>query len=213
MTEPFPPSSSISAQKWLLRFTSRGVSSFFQLAGAVTVIYGFMGHMNFALMVGGAIFLGLGFVLRSGFRIGGTRVALEDLLTVQDSSPQVVGDEIRSANGYSVRKLEDGIEYREGDRILTIRQTWPHSPSPDDPATVQETLSTKTTGTLSHSTTVTVKVAAKGAVQWNQPYKDEPIPPERLAEIMKRIAQAMVFYESKAAGGNRSLRKDLRRAT
>lgn len=168
------------------------------------VFFGFIGHLNLALVAGGVIVTSLGFALRSGFRIGGTRVALEDLLTVQDGTLQVVGEEIRSANGYSVRKLEDGIEYQEGERILTIRQTGSYSPSPDDSATVQESVITKTSGTLSHSTSVSVKVTTKGEVRWNPPHEDEPIPSERLAEIMKRIAQAMVFYESKAARGNRS---------
>jgi hypothetical protein len=204
MTEPFSPNSSPSAQKWILRITSRGFASLLQFAGAVMVVFGLMGHMNFGLVAGGAFVVSLGFALRSGFRIGGTRVQLEDLLTVQDSSLQVMGDEIRSANGYSVRKLEDGIEYREGERILTIRQTGPDSPSPDGPATVQESVTTKTSGTLSHSTSVSVKLTTKGEMRWNPPHEDEPIPTERLAEVMKRIAQAMVFYESKTAGGNRS---------
>jgi hypothetical protein len=203
MTEPFPPNSSGSAEKWVLRITSRGFASLLQFAGVVLVLFGVMGHLNLGLVAGGVVVGSLGFALRSGFRIAGTRVELEDLVNVQDSSLQVAGEEIRSANGYSVRKLEDGIEYQEGEHILTIRQSVPHSPSPDDPAKVQETSTTKTVGTLSHSKTVTVKVATKGAVCWNPPYKDEPIPPERLAEILKRIAQALVFYESKAAGGNR----------
>lgn len=204
MTEPFSPNSSTSAQKWILRITSRGFASLLQFAGAVLVLFGVLGHLNFGLIAGGVIAGSLGFALRSGFNIGGTRVQLEDLLTVQDSSLQVMGDEVRSANGYAVRKLEDGIEYQEGDRILTIRQTGLHSPSPDNPATVQESVTTKTSGTLSHSTSVSVKVTTKGEMRWNPPHEDEPIPPERLAEIMKRIAQAIVFYESKAAGGNRS---------
>ncbi len=203
MTEPFPPNSSASAQKWILRITSRSFASLLQFAGGVLVVFGVMGHLNLGLVAGGVVVGSLGFALRSGFRIGGTRVGLEDLLTVQDSSLQVVGEEIRSANGYSVRKVEGGIEYQEGEHILTIWQTASHFPSPDDPATVQESLTTKTVGTLSHSTTMTVKVATKGAICWNPPHKDEPIPPERLAEIMKRIAQALVFYESKVAGGNR----------
>jgi hypothetical protein len=115
-----------------------------------------------------------------------------------------VGDEIRSANGYSVRKLEDGIEYQEGERILMIRQAAPDSTSSENPATVQESVTTKTSGTLSHSTTVSVRVTTKSEVRWNPPHEDEPIPAERLAEIMKRIAQALVFYESKIAAGNRS---------
>ena len=168
------------------------------------MLFGVLGHLNFGLIAGGVIAGSLGFALRAGFNIGGTRVQLEDLLTVQDSSLQVMGDEVRSANGYAVRKLEDGIEYQEGDHILTIRQTGLHSPSPDGPATVQESVTTKTSGTLSHSTSVSVKVTTKGEMRWNPPHEDEPIPPERLAEIMKRIAQAIVFYESKAAGGNRS---------
>jgi len=204
MTEPFPPNSSPTAEKWILRLTSRSFASLLQFAGGVLVVFGVMGHLNLGLVAGGVVVGSLGFVLRSPFRIGGTRVGLEDLLTVQDRSLQVAGEEIRSANGYSVRKLEDGIEYQEGERILTIRQTAPHSPSPEDPATVQETLTTKAVGTFSHSTTVSVNVSTKGALCWNPPHEDEQIPPERLAEIMKRIAQALVFYESKAAGGSRS---------
>jgi hypothetical protein len=204
MTELLPPNSSASAEKWILRFTSRGFASLLRFVGGVLVLFGVMGHLNLGLVAGGIVVGSLGFVLRSRFLIGGTRVGLEDLLTVQDSSLQVVGEEIRSAEEYSVRKVESGIEYQEGEHILAILQTAPHGPSPDDPATVQESLTTKTVGTFSHSTTVTVNVATKGAVCWNPPYKDEPIPPERLAEIMKRIAQALVFYESKAAGGNRS---------
>lgn len=204
MTEPFPPNSSASAQKWVLRFTSRGFANLIQFAGAVLVLFGIMGHFNFGLVAGGIVVVSLGFALRSGFNIGGTRVGLEDLLTVQDGSLQIVGDEIRSANGYSVRKLEDGIEYQEGERILTIRQTGPDSPSPDGPATVQESVTTKTSGTRFHSTSVSVKVSTKGALRWNPPHEDEPIPSEHLAEIMKRIAQAMMFYESNTAGENRS---------
>ena len=204
MTEPLSPNTSPTAGKWILRLTSRSFASLLQFAGGVLVVFGVMGHLNLGLVAGGIVVGSLGFLLRSPFRVGGTRVGLEDFLTVQDSSLQVVGEEIRSENGYFVRKLEDGIEYQEGERILTIRQTAPHSPSPEDPATVQETLTTKTVGTFSHSTTVSVNVATKGAVRWNPPYEDEQIPPERLAEIMKRIAQALVFCESKAAGGNRS---------
>src|SRR5713226_1398983 len=175
MTEPFPPNSSASAEQWILRFTSRGFTSLLQFAGGVLAVFGVMGRLNLGLVAGGVVVGSLGFALRSGFRIGGTRVGLEDLLTVQDSSLQVVGEEIRSANGYSLRKVEGGIEYQEGEHILTIWQTAHNFPSPDDPATVQETLNTKTAGTLSHSTTVTVKVATKGAIRWNPPYKDEPI--------------------------------------
>jgi hypothetical protein len=204
MTEPLSPNTSPTAGKWILRLTSRSFASLLQFAGGVLVVFGVMGHLNLGLVAGGIVVGSLGFLLRSPFRVGGTRVGLEDFLTVQDSSLQVVGEEIRSENGYFVRKLEDGIEYQEGERILTIRQTAPHSPSPEDPATVQETLTTKTVGTFSHSTTVSIKVATKGTVRWNPPYEDEQIPPERLAEIMKRIAQALVFCESKAAGGNRS---------
>jgi hypothetical protein len=204
MTEPFSPNSPTSAQKWVLRITSRGFTSLLQFAGGVLVLFGIMGHMNFGLVAGGLVVLSLGFALRSGFNIGGNRVALEDLVDVQDGSLQVVGDEIRSANGYSVRKLEDGIEYQEGERILMIRQPAPDCTSSENPATVEESVTTKTSGTLSHSTTVSVRVTTKGKVRWNPPHEDEPIPPERLAAIMKRIAQAMVFYESKIAAGNRS---------
>jgi hypothetical protein len=204
MTEPFPPNNSASAPKWVLRITSRGFVSLLQFAGGVLVLFGVMGHLNLGLVAVGIVIGSLGFVLRSGFRIGGTRVGLEDLLTVQDASLQVVGEEIRSANGYSVRKLEDGIQYTEGERSLTVRTKAPDSSPPTDQTTVEETVSQKTVGTHLHSSSVMVKVATKGEVRWNPPHEDEPIPSERLAEIMKRIAQAMVFYESKAAGGNRS---------
>ncbi len=203
MTEPFPPNSSGSAEKWVLRNDPAGDEPEIQVPHDPEEDQYPSRKLEEACKAAGGVG-SLGFALGSGFRIAGTRVGLEDLVNVQDSSLQVVGEEIRSANGYTVRKLENGIAYQEGEHILTIRQSAPHSPSPDDPATVQETSTTKTVGTLSHSTTVTVKVATKGAVCWNPPYKDEPIPPERLAEIMKRIAQALAFYESKAAGRNRS---------
>jgi len=202
MTEPFPPNSSAAAQKWVLRFTSRGLTSLLQFVGAVLVVFGVMGHFNFGLVAAGVVVGSLGFVLRSGFRIGGTRVGLEDLLTVEDSSLEVVGEEIRSAKGYSVRKLEDGLQYSEGEHSLSIRTKAPDSPPPTDQTTVQEMVSQKTFGTHLHSSSVMVKVSARGDLRWDPPYENEPISQDRVVEIMQRIVQALRFYETRGAGTN-----------
>jgi len=202
MTEPFPPNSSASAQKWVLRITSRGFASLLQFAGGVLVLFGVMGHFNFGLVAGGVVVGSLGFVLRSGFRIGGTRVGLEDLVTVQDSSLQVVGEEIRSANGYSVHKLEDGLQYTEGEHSLTLRTKAPDSPSSTDQTTVEEMVSQKTVGTHLHSSSVMVRVSARGDLHWDSPYENEAISQDRVVEIMQRIVQAVRFYETRGAGTN-----------
>jgi hypothetical protein len=202
MTEPFPPDQPGSSNRITFDFTSNSFASLVQFLGAALVLFGVYRHANF-ILIGVGIAMGiLGVILRSGIRLGGTRVAFQDALMPRDKTLQIVGDEIRSANGYSVRKLEDGIQYTEGDRSLTLRNTAPDSPPSTNQAALQEMVAQKTIGTRLHSRSVMVKVSSKGNLSWNSPYENEPIPQDRVIEIMERIVQAVTFYETRGAGKN-----------
>jgi hypothetical protein len=205
MTEPFPPNQPGSSNKISVGFTSSSFASLFQFVGAALVLFGAYRPVNFILIGVGVAMGVLGFILRSGIRMGGTRVAFQDPITAQDKSLQIVGDEIRSANGYSVRKLEDGIQYIEAERSLTLQTKASDSPPALDQATVQEMVSQKTVGTRLHSSSVMVKVSARGSLRWDSPYENEPISQDRVVEIMQRIVEAVTLYESQSAGSNRLL--------
>lgn len=200
MTEPFPANRAVYSKK--VSFTLSSFAGLFQVAGAILLLIGVYLLSFIPIAVG--IMLGiLGLSLRSNLGREGKRIAFEDPLAVQDNSLQIVGDEIRSTNGYSVRKIEDGVQYVEGDHALTLQND--SAPLPDDEPSLQELVAQETLGADIHASDEIVNVSPQTAVRWDSPHEDEPIPPGRLVQILLRIVQAVKFYESKGARSNRLL--------
>lgn len=174
---------------------SRTFGSLLQIVGGALVLFGAFPSVRWPLIAGGT-FLGIvGFVARSGFRFGQSSAAFDDALLSSDGTLQLVGDEVRSANGYTVRKLTDGIQYVEGDRSLSIRATAPEATTVSNQPQFQESITRRSSGGHASFTSVTVKVTSKNPLHWDAPNENEPISQDRMAEISERIAHAVTYYE------------------
>ena len=95
---------------------------------------------------------------------------------------------------------------------MTLSDTHRDTSAPGDSAvapksaTFEEGVAERTMGTHIRASRTTVQVTTKGKLNWDPPHEQEAVPEGRLSQILKRITQAIVFYESKMGRANRPLR-------
>jgi hypothetical protein len=153
----------LSSPASLLRFIGTGL--------AATGLYW---HFNGAMMLTGLVLAAVGLYL------GWQEERSEGLDPAYAMLPKA-GDEIRSEKGYVVRRVENGLQYCEGERTLVLRNDqlsirYIEVPHPD--------------GSIAKRKVVDI-YAGHFHVHWDAPHDKETIPLERLFEISSHLGEAL----------------------
>lgn len=182
------PDGSVQSRKLRLKLTK--VEILFYTLGIVLVFLGAGHSINAPLLGAGLAVIFTVQVLGNWRWSGKLDVGVTDPLSLAYAKLQKVGDEVRS-NGYVLRRVAKGLQYREGPRSLTLRSSQ---------IVVEKERVEKPDGTLETNNRLVASIRARVPykftllpyrVTWDPPHDHETIPPAALLRISSNVSEAL----------------------
>ena len=182
------PDGSVQSRKLRLKLTK--VEILFYTLGIVLVFLGAGHPINAPLLGAGLAVIFTVQVLGNWRWSGKLDVGVTDPLSLAYAKLQKVGDEVRS-DGYVLRRVAKGLQYREGPRSLTLRSSQ---------IVVEKERVEKPDGTLETSNRLVASIRARVPykftllpyrVTWDPPHDHETIPPAALLRISSNVSEAL----------------------